>query len=215
MRIGLLRHFPVCMKFPTGLKTVAELQAWRESYDLADTTVGKADLGGVAWQACISSDLPRAYITASALFPGQVQLIAMLREPRFAQLETGNLRLPVWVWQWVLWLCWMTGHQSQRACRDEFRQRVCDVADELSALDQDTLVVSHAGIMAYLSSELRRRGFVGPKLRIAKHATAYVFEKTLSGPAAKRNEANATPAAPAETRDVKIPRGHHTYTVRL
>ena len=51
----------------------------------------------------------------------------------------------------------------------------------MSALDQDTLVVSHAGIMAYLSSELRRRGFAGPKLRIAKHATAYVYEKAGEG----------------------------------
>jgi hypothetical protein len=47
-------------------------------------------------------------------------------------------------------------------------------------LRQDTLVVSHAGMMAYLSAELRRRGFAGPKLRWAKHATAYIYEKNGS-----------------------------------
>ena len=41
----------------------------------------------------------------------------------------------------------------------------------------DTLVVSHAGMMAYLSADLRRRGYSGPKLRIAKHATLYTYEK--------------------------------------
>jgi hypothetical protein len=72
----------------------------------------------------------------------------------------------------------MTGHPSQRACREEFRQRVRAAADRLNALDQDTLVVSHAGMMAFLSVELRRRGFAGSKLRIAKHATAYLSERS-------------------------------------
>jgi len=38
-------------------------------------------------------------------------------------------------------------------------------------------VVSHAGVMLYLSEELRRRGFAGPKLGIAKHARVYLFER--------------------------------------
>ena len=135
------------------------------------------DLGGVVWQACLSSDLPRARITASAVFRGEVGHTDLLREAQFTPFNTGDLRLPVWSWQWLLRLAWMTGHRSQRACRDEFRRRVLAVADRLSALEQDTLVVSHAGMMVFLSAELRRRGFLGPKLRIAKHGTAYVYEK--------------------------------------
>ena len=180
MRIGLLRHFPVDQKFPTGWRTAADLQEWLERYDKAEALVGKFDLGGVAWQACISSDLPRAYITASAVFRGEVRHTDLLREPQFAQFKTGNLQLPVWVWRWLLQLSWLTGHRSQRGCRDEFRRRVLTVADRLGAVEQDTLVVSHAGMMAYLSAELRRRGFVGPRLRIAKHATAYIYEKNDS-----------------------------------
>jgi broad specificity phosphatase PhoE len=156
------------------------LQAWRERYDMAATSVGEFDLGGVAWRACISSDLPRACITASAVFGGEVERTALLREPQFAQFKTGNLRLPVWVWQWLLRLSWMIGHESQRPCRDEFRRRVIAVADRLSALPEDTLVVSHAGMMAYLSVELRRRGFAGPKLSIARYATAYIYEKPIT-----------------------------------
>jgi len=177
VRIGLLRHFPVEQKFPEGWRTAADLQEWRVRYDLAETSVGEFDLGGVLWQACISSDLPRARITASAVFQGEIGHTALLREPEFAQFKTGNLRLPVWVWKWMLRLSWMTGHRSQRACRDEFRQRVLALAEQLSAAERDTLVVSHAGMMAYLSAELRRRGFIGPKLRIAEHATVYIYEK--------------------------------------
>jgi broad specificity phosphatase PhoE len=153
------------------------LQAWRERYEMAETTAGEFDLGGVTWRQCISSDLPRARITARAVFCGEVEHTALLREPQFAPFRTGNLRLPVLAWQWLLRLSWLTGHRLQRNCRDEFRRRVLAVADRLSALDEDTLVVSHAGMMAYLSAELRRRGFAGPKLGMAKHATAYIYEK--------------------------------------
>ena len=177
MRIGLLRHFPVDQAFPDGWRTSADLQEWREAYDLAAVSIGSCDMGGVVWQACISSDLPRASATASAVFHGEVVHTALLREPQFAQFKTGNLRLPVWVWRWLLRLSWMTGHRSQRACRDEFRRRVLVMADQLSATDRDILVVSHAGMMAYLSAELRRRGFVGPTLGIARHAKTYIYEK--------------------------------------
>lgn len=51
------------------------------------------------------------------------------------------------------------------------------MADRLAAAERNTLVVSHAGVMAYLSAELRRRGFHGPPLRLAKHATLYVYER--------------------------------------
>ena len=51
------------------------------------------------------------------------------------------------------------------------------MAERLCAADRDTLVVSHAGMMAYLSADLRRRGFGGPKLRIANHAKVYIYEK--------------------------------------
>lgn len=177
MRIGLLRHFPVEQTFPTGWRTSADLLAWHERYDRAATAVGEFDLGGVEWQACISSDLPRASITARAVFRGNVEQTALLREAQFAHFQTGNLRLPVWAWKWLLRLFWMTGHRSQRECRDDFRQRVFAMADRLSAIEQDTLVVSHAGMMAYLSAELRRRGFAGPKLRVAKHASVYLYEQ--------------------------------------
>ena len=177
MRIGLLRHFPVEQDLPGGWRTSEELLTWRKSYDMAETSVGKFDLGGVDWEKCFSSDLPRATITAKAVFGGEVEQTAMLREAEFAQFQTGRLRLPIWAWRWVLRFTWMSGHKSQRACRDDFRRRVLAMADRLSGMNGDTLVVSHAGLMMYLSAELRRRGFSGPKLRLPRHAIVYVYEQ--------------------------------------
>ena len=178
MRIGLLRHFPVDHKLPSGWKTASDLHVWRQEYDTAQTLAGEFDLGGVVWQACLASDLPRAGITARTVYQGEISQTDLLREAQFALFRTGSLRLPVWVWQWLLRLAWITGHRSQRGCRDEFLRRVLAVAERLSAVNQDTLVVSHAGTMVYLSKELLRRGFAGPKLRLAKHATVYIYERS-------------------------------------
>jgi broad specificity phosphatase PhoE len=177
MRVGLLRHFPVLEPLPTGWKTAAELDAWLVRYDAARAIVGAFDLGGIDWQACLSSDAERARVTAAAVFGPAVTHTALLREASFAPFATGVLRLPVRAWRWVLRLSWMTGHRSQRARRDEFRGRVAAMADQLCEGQRDTLVVSHAGMMAYLGRELRRRGFAGPKLRDARHATVYVYER--------------------------------------
>ncbi|MBX9787693.1 MAG: histidine phosphatase family protein [Pirellulales bacterium] len=180
MRIGLRRHFPIDER-PSGWRTAAELVAWRDSYDQAGAIVGAADLGSGGWQACLSSDLPRTLITAQTVFSGPIEATPLLREAQFTPFGTGGLRLPVWAWQLVLRGAWMTGHRSQRACRDNFRERVLTVVERLCGQEVDTLVVSHAGMMAYLSAELRRRGFVGPRLRIARHATVYAYENRPEG----------------------------------
>ena len=182
MRVGLLRHFPVEQGLPSGWRTAAELHAWRHAYDASPAIIGTAELGATEWEECLTSDLGRTVATATAVFAGPVEKTALLREPELAQFETGDLRLPVWIWRWVLRLAWMSGHSSQRAGRDDFRARVKAVADLLEGGTRNVLVVSHAGMMAYLSAELRRRGFSGPKLRIAKHATLYVYEKGSAGP---------------------------------
>jgi broad specificity phosphatase PhoE len=200
MHIGLIRHFPVEQRFPSGWKTAADLDLWRRQYDASPMVVGQADLGSFQWSHCISSDTERAVATAKAVFPGPVEQTMLLRELEFAQFRTGNLRLPVWIWRWILRLSWATGHQSQRACRDEFRRRVVATADLVEAKTGDILVVSHAGMMAYLSAEFRRRGFLGPKLRMPKHATLYLYEKNsaprLAASSSEGNKRHLTQAPP-------------------
>ena len=176
-RVGLVRHFHVQVPMPRGWHTAQQLHDWRHRYDGGACTPCQVDLGGVQWNSCLSSDMPRTLATAKALFPGNVESTPLLREAEFAQFQTGKLSLPVFAWRWMLRFAWMTGHSSQRQCRDEFRQRVLAVADELERRGGDVLVVSHAGFLSYLSAELRRRGFDGPKLRIPQNARLYLYER--------------------------------------
>lgn len=74
-------------------------------------------------------------------------------------------------------LAWLTGHHSQRLARDEFRQRICAIADLLEAEPVDTLVVSHPGVMFFLRNELLLRGFKGPRFKLAANAKLYLFER--------------------------------------
>lgn len=165
------------MPFPTGWKTAGDLQDWRQAYDISPIVPGPADAGRIPWSRCLSSDLDRALATAGRLHRGPIETSALLREPGFQTFATGRLRLPVTVWVWMVRLAWFTGHRSQRASRDEFLQRVGAVADLLEQSTVDTLVVSHAGMMTYLSAELRRRGFRGPRLRLPKHAILHLYTR--------------------------------------
>lgn len=176
-RIGLMRHFPVAMDLPRGWPRAVDLARWRDAYDVAAVRVGEASTGGIAWPACLASDLPRARTTAEAVHPGPIEYSALLREPRFETFGTGRLRLPLAGWQLLLRAAWAIGHPSQRASRDAFRAAIRTIADRLVAAPSDILVVSHAGVMSALSAELRRRGFRGPRFRRARHALTYVFER--------------------------------------
>lgn len=176
-RVGLLRHFPVREGYPRGWCTAVELAAWRDRYDGSPVVPGAFDLGGVDWVRCVCSPLPRARDTAARVFSGPVEVLEDLKEAEFGPLGTGWLRLPALGWRLWMQVAWRVGHASQREFRDAFRQRVHRAADRLERGGDPTLVVSHAGMMLYLGRELARRGFRGPRLGVAEHARAYVFER--------------------------------------
>lgn len=177
MRIGLVRHFPVTEPWPTGWVTSEYLQRWRVRYDAAEPILGPIDVSAVNWQRCLSSDLKRAAITARTAYAGAITETPLLREVETAPFATGALKLPIWGWRMLYRLAWWTGHSSQRAVRDAFRQRLQQVVADLEQGGPDTLVVSHAGVMFYLRKELLRRGFQGEKFRLAANARLYVFER--------------------------------------
>ena len=157
--------------------TAAQLHSWRQRYDSAAAHVTTSPLDSAGWARCYSSDMKRAYATARAVYSGEIVQTPLLREAEMAEFRTGGLMLPVWSWRWVLRFAWMTGHASQRSARDDFLRRVRAVADLVGSVEGDVLLVSHAGMMAYLRKELLRRGFQGPRFRIAEHARLYVFDR--------------------------------------
>lgn len=182
MRLGLIRHFAVDQSWPTGWPTAAELHDWRARYERAPVQPGPVVGNARSWDGCLCSDLARARTTAQAVFAGPIEATPLLREVEFACFRTGRLRLPVWLWGWIFRGAWLMGHRSQRRQRDAFLGRVRAAADLLEARQGNLLVVSHAGMMVYLGAELRRRGFVGPRLRMPDHARLYVFERVPSRP---------------------------------
>ena len=177
MRVGLVRHLKVTQPFPSGWVTARDLQDWRLRYDAAPVEPGQVAVKVGEWDRCYVSDMARAVVTAQAVYSGEAIQTALLREPEVREFQTGDLSLPFGVWKWILRLAWMTGHRSQRSARDEFTQRVRQVADLIESPGGDILLVSHAGMMVYLRAELLRRGFQGPKFHMADHGRLYVFER--------------------------------------
>ncbi len=156
--------------------TAHELHLWRQRYDGADVHLAEVEDESSRWARCYASDMSRAQATARAMWSGEFLTRSELREVEFAPFATGNLRLPVWLWRRLVQAAWMTGHLSQRSLRDDFQARVRATADLVEASAEDILIISHAGMMHFLSRELLKRGFRGPKLSVAEHARVYIFE---------------------------------------
>jgi broad specificity phosphatase PhoE len=177
MRIGLARHFPVRLSWPTGWPTAQELHDWRACYDAAPITPLPVADETEHWQGCLASDLPRALLTAAALFRGEITPLPELREAETVPMPTGPLRLPVRAWRLLYQMAWAFGFRSQKALRDDFHARIRTVADLIESRQANTLVVSHAGTMIYLRRELVRRGYQGPGFGIPEHGRVYVLER--------------------------------------
>lgn len=178
MRVGLVRHFPVREPMPSGWLTAGQLHEWRLRYDASEALRMEASLDAGGWVRCYCSDLKRAVATAKAMYPGEAIATPLLREPELGPFRKGGLPLPYPLWRWVLRMAWMSGHRSLRGPRDEFLERVAAVANLIESAETDILLFSHAGMMAFLRSELVRRGFVGPKYRVAEHGRLYVFGRS-------------------------------------
>src|SRR5687768_7915816 len=112
MRVGLIRHFPVSEAMPSGWMTAAQLHVWRERYECAEAHCEAVTLPMANWARCYSSDLKRAYVTAQALYPGEILQTPLLREVEIARFKTGQLLFPIWFWRLILRFAWMTGHRS-------------------------------------------------------------------------------------------------------
>ena len=178
-RIGLIRHFEVKKSFPSGWLSWEDLIKWREEDELSEVHAGEIDLGGIHWRHCFSSDMPRAYLTAQSVFPGGgISQLPELREPHVGNFRTGKLRLPYFLWKQLLRIAWMSSHSSQRAAKEAFMAKIRHiVAEVVLKAQEDTLIVSHAGVMMFLRKELVKLGYAGPGFKIAQNGRLYVFER--------------------------------------
>jgi len=184
VRIGLVRHYKVDQPYPAArFVSGDDVAKWFVAYDVAPIVEGRTDLGGVAWERCVSSDLPRAVRTAELLFPGpgRVERRAELREIPLPPVS-GKLRLPFWWWAAWARLSWKL-HRDGREQMALAERRVRAVLDEvLRGPERNVLIVSHGALMLQMRKELARRGFRGPRLAYPENGKLYVYT-CAEGPA--------------------------------
>lgn len=179
MKIGLVRHFKVSMKYPSRRKfvTQSEVMEWFEKYDRAEIEKAKTDLMGIRWDKCYSSDLPRASATAKLIYNGPIIETEVLRELRLHPIFKRDVSLPFFLWPIVIRIAWFLNHKSQIKHKLESLKRVEDfITDILSQKLENILIVSHGAIMLYLRKELLKQGFKGPKFKMPQNGLLYVFE---------------------------------------
>ena len=178
MKVGLVRHFKVKMKLPKGLVGPDEFMSWFDAYDAAEIETGTVDLGGVAWQRCYASDLPRAVQTAEAIYRGEIKTSTALRELRAYPFFQRNIRLPFIVWGILVRIAWAIDHKSQLESQADIEKRLGTALDEiLQESGDDVLIVSHGACMMTLRKELLKRGFTGPKFSTPDNGKLYLYEK--------------------------------------
>jgi len=179
MKIGLIRHFKVLKKYPFGLKLISQSQVlqWFNEYDRAEIEPASADTGGIEWEVCYASDLPRARRTAELIFPGKIIEKEELREIKLSPIYKRDVRLPFLLWPLLIRVAWYINHKSQIALKIESLKKIKRFTEELLTSHwNNILVVSHAALMMYLRRELSRSGFKGPKFRKAQNGRLYLYE---------------------------------------
>lgn len=178
MKIGLVRHFKVDQDFPSGKYVTADFMGqWFKDYDEADIVYGETPLLDVDWKACYASDMTRAVKTAESIYPDKIIQMKELREIPSPPLK-GKVKLPFILW--AIWIrCSSFLNKQTRAEIKKAEKRINLALDEIFAKGEgDILIVSHAALMVYMRKELIRRGFAGPKFKIASNGKLYIFEKS-------------------------------------
>ncbi|MBM7621150.1 broad specificity phosphatase PhoE [Bacillus tianshenii] len=177
MKVGLIRHFKVTRGYPDNRVTAEELLKWVEEYDASEVEENDLDLKNIDWKRCYSSDLPRAVKTAEKAFKGDITLLKELREITVAPIFPPNRRLPLKLHLLSIRMAWLFNHKSQPVSKRELQTRISDTLDKILSSKENTLIVSHGGVMMLLRKELLRRGFRGPEFKIANNGELYLFEK--------------------------------------
>ncbi len=177
MRIGIVRHFKVKLAYPEQrLVSAAEVNEWFDRYDRAEVEMQEAELGGLHWEVCYTSDMPRAVRTAKSIYHGPVVESSSLRELPLPALS-GRLRMP-FLWWAVAVKCMQLTSPTNRKEIEQLREGFRVFLDEAMGQGyENILIVSHASMMREMRKELQSRGFRGPKFSYAENGKLYVFEK--------------------------------------
>ncbi|AYA74443.1 histidine phosphatase family protein [Bacillus sp. Y1] len=177
MKVGLVRHFKVTHGYPKKYITAEELVKWEKEYNESNVEEKEIELSQVKWEKCFSSDLPRARITAERYFDGIIIYLEELREVALSPFFQKKIRLPLFIHILFIRFAWLVNHKSQQEKKSDVLKRVNKALDLALQSGENVLIISHGGIMLYMSKELEKRGFRGPKFRRPENGVLYTFVK--------------------------------------
>ncbi|MEO8512692.1 MAG: histidine phosphatase family protein [Ignavibacteria bacterium] len=175
MKIGLLRHFKVKLKFPGKvLVTYDEVFNWYEKYGTADIEVKHVDLSGGDWKKCYASPLFRAKKTTEAVYKKEVSVINELKELDVLPLLNKKRRMP-----FIFWGLMLKIKSTQRNyITDEFESKISAFLDQmLKDNSGDVLIISHGFVMTFIQKELKKKGFKGASFLVPNYNRIYIYEK--------------------------------------
>ncbi|MBE2219790.1 MAG: histidine phosphatase family protein [Ignavibacteria bacterium] len=182
MKIGLLRHFKVKLKYPKKpLLSFDEVTAWYDKYNAAEVEIKKVDLSGGNWQKCYASPLHRAQVTTKASYNGDVNVVEVLKELDVLPVLKGTRRKP-----FLIWGLWLKIHSTRKNhITEKFESGLSAFLEDILKNDKcDVLLICHGFVMTYLQQELRKKGFKGGGFLIPAYGKVYVYENKLIEPPA-------------------------------
>ncbi|MFT4145338.1 MAG: histidine phosphatase family protein [Mobilitalea sp.] len=175
MRIGLLRHFKVNCPH-AKMMTSGEFREWSEKYEVSKVFKKKVEMYDIEWDICYASDLPRAITTAKEVYSGNLKIDKLLREVDNAPfMHTEKIRLPFEVWHVCGRLAWFFKSKSQPETRSQTKKRINDFLDRIDWSKENVLIVFHGFMLYNFQKELRKRGFLGEKLKLVKNGVLYEY----------------------------------------
>lgn len=174
MKVGLLRHFKVDLKYPRKLLlSYDEVFKWYEQYGKADVVVKPVDISKGSWGKCYASPLHRADVTTRSVYKGEVTVLNDLMELDILPILKGTRRKPFLLWGLMLKI----RSTQKNHITEEFEKKLSVFLDNLLAENKcDVLVISHGFVMTYLQQELRKKGFKGKGFRIPDYNKVYIYE---------------------------------------
>ena len=175
MRIGLVRHFKVNCPHKK-MMTSKEFREWSQRYEVSKVIKKPVEMYGIEWDICYASDLPRAITTAKEVYSGNVHFDKLLREVDNAPfIHSERIKLPFEIWHICGRLAWYFKSKSQPETVVGTRKRINDLLDRIDWSKDNVLIVFHGFMLFNFQKELRRRGFVGEKIRTVKNGVLYQY----------------------------------------
>jgi broad specificity phosphatase PhoE len=175
VKIGLLRHFKVKLKYPEKLiVSYDDVFNWFEKYGREEVEVKDVDLLGIDWKKCYSSPLYRAAVTTAAVYKKDVTVVNELMELDALPLLNKKSRMPFLLWGLMLKI-----KSTQRnKITNEFESNISVfLNDMLKNNSDDVLIVSHGFVMTFMQKELKKKGFKGKNFLVPAYGKVYVYEK--------------------------------------